>query len=162
MSSFLAALLIAQGVVTLPVRVEDQDGNVKAIPGPKPVLVIYEDQEGGKENLHAKDVIGRLNTPPANRAFVDVLPVADLEKWNWWPARKHALAEIQKTARDKRTTIFIDWSGAGRRAWGLAKKRSALVLVGTDGRVLFSSEGELPPARLEALVALLRGFGMKP
>jgi hypothetical protein len=158
----LALLLIAQSAVAPPVRVEDQNGNVKSIPGDKPMLVIYEDQDGGKTNLHAKDVIGRINTNTANQAKVDVLPVADLEKWNWWPAKSHALKDIQKTAVEKRTTIYLDWTGAVRKAWNLAKKRSSLVLVGTDGKVLFASEGDISEARLQELIARLVGFGVKP
>jgi Bacterial protein of unknown function (YtfJ_HI0045) len=124
--------------------------------------VIYEDQEGGKTNLHAKEVIGKINSSTANQAKVDVYPVADLEKWNWWPAKGHALKDIQKTAAAKKTTIYLDWAGAVRKAWNLAKHRNSLILVGTDGTVLFSSEGDLSEARLQELIAKLVAFGVQP
>jgi hypothetical protein len=158
----VALLLIAHGAVAAPVRVEDQNGNARNVPGARPVLVIYEDQEGGKTNLHAKEVIGKINSSTANQAKVDVYPVADLEKWNWWPAKGHALKDIQKTAAAKKTTIYLDWTGAVRKAWNLAKHRNSLILVGTDGRVLFSSEGDLSEARLQELIAKLVGFGVQP
>ncbi|MFI5291062.1 MAG: hypothetical protein ACHQ17_15485, partial [Polyangia bacterium] len=82
MIGFFAALLIAQGALAPSVTVVDQLGRSKSAPSAqKPVLVIYEDQDGGKENQHAKQVIGRINSSAANQAKIDVLPVANLEKW---------------------------------------------------------------------------------
>ncbi len=155
------ALLIAEGTVAPQVRVQDQDGHEKTLPANHPILVIYEDQDGGKQNHHAKDVIGKLNTDKANQARVDVLPIADLEKWNWWPAKKYALADIQKQARQKRTTIYLDWTGQLRKSWQLDKAKNHLILIGTDGKVLFTSQGECPPAVLDRLLSILAGFGFK-
>lgn len=159
----LLALLV--GAVVSPVSVIDQDGHGKAIPSGKPMLLIYEDQDGGKQSQHCKEVLGKINSSVENQQKVDVLAVADLEKWNWWPAKKYALADIQKTAREKKTTIYLDWTGAVRKAWGLAAKKNNLILVGaaTDGgRVLFASEGECSDAQLKELVGKLVSFGVKP
>jgi hypothetical protein len=161
-SLLVTLLLIAEGVVAAPIRIDDQNGHARSVPGAKPTLVIYEDQDGGKENTHAKDVLGKINTKLENQARVDVLAVADLEKWNWWPAKKYALADIQKTAKEKRTTVYLDWTGAVRKAWGLQPRHSYLILVAPDGRVLFSSQGDLSPARLSELIARLQTFGVVP
>ena len=161
MMGFFAALLIAQGALAPSVTVVDQLGRSKSAPSAKkPVLVIYEDQDGGKENQHAKQVIGRINSSAANQAKIDVLPVANLEKWDWWPARKYALADIRKKAAAQRTTIYLDWKGQVRKAWDLPKGHSSLILLGTDGKVRFSSEGELSAARLKELLALLASLGL--
>jgi hypothetical protein len=159
----LLALLV--GALASPVSVVDQDGNPRNVPSAKPTLLIYEDQDGGKQSQHCKDVVGKINTSVENQRKVDVFPVADLEKWNWWPAKKYALADIQKTAKEKRTTIYLDWTGAVRKAWGLAKKKNNLILVAPlsdGGKVLFASEGECTDAQLAELVAKLTSFGVKP
>ena len=155
------ALLIAEGTVAPQARVRDQDGHEKIIPAGRALLVIYEDQEGGKQSHHAKDLIGKLNTDKANQSRVDVVPIADLEKWNWWPAKKYALADIQKQAREKHTTIYLDWTGQLRKSWQLDKAKNHLILIGTDGRVLFASQGECPQSSLDRLLALLASFGFK-
>src|SRR5205814_1324588 len=129
-------LLIAQGAIAPPVKLEDQSGNVRDVPGPRPTLLIYEDQDGGKQNQHAKDVLGKLNSTKENQSKIDVLPVADLEKWNWWPAKKYALADLRKTAATKNTTIYIDWTGQVRKSWNLSKAKNHLILLAPDGKVL--------------------------
>ena len=47
-----------------------------------------------------------------------------------------------------------------RKAWDLPKGHSSLILLGTDGKVRFSSEGELSAARLKELLALLASLGL--
>lgn len=161
MIGLLTALLIAQGALAPTATVVDQHGAARAVPSAsRPTLVIYEDQDGGKENQHAKAVIGRINTSLSNQAKLDVLPVADLEKWNWWPAKKYALADVQKTAAKNRTTVYIDWTGGLRKAWSLPKGHSCFVLIGPDGKVRFASQGELSEVRLRELVALLAALGL--
>jgi predicted transcriptional regulator len=46
-----------------------------------------------------------------------------------------------------------------RKAWGLTEHKSALVLTGADGKVLFAGEGPLTEAQLASLVAELKKLG---
>ena len=153
---------LAVGAMVSAVSVVDQDGNPRNVPSAKPTLLIYEDQDGGKQSQHCKDVIGKINTPKENQEKVDVVAIADLEKYNWWPAKKYALADIQKMAKDKKTTIYLDWTGSIRKAWGLQKAKNNLILVGTDGKVLYASEGECSESQLKELIAKMVSFGVKP
>jgi hypothetical protein len=154
------ALLLAAGATVAPVRVEDQDAHARSIPSGKPTLVIYEDQDARAQSRHAKDVIGRVNTLVENQARVDVLPIADLEKWNWWPAKKYALADIRKKAKETRSTIYLDWTGALRKSWGLERKQSHLVLVDGSGRVLWAHAGECGDDCLRELIGKLAALGV--
>src|SRR5688572_28038487 len=132
------ATLIGVGQIAPPATLSDDQGGSRTLPeGAAPVLVIYEDQEGGKQNRAMKDLIAAWHDPPANRDKLVVWPVADLSKWNWWPARKHALKDVQRAAREGNTRILIDWTGALQKAWGLARKRNSVVLV-VDGKVRFA------------------------
>lgn len=161
MLAFVIAL-VARGAVAPSVTVADSAGRPHRFPdAAKPMLVIYEDQDGGKDNRHAKEVLGRVNASAENRAKVEAIAVADLEKWNWWPARKYALDDIRKAESAKATTILLDWKGEIRKAWGLPKGKNSLILVAPDGKVLWSSEGTISDAQIEELLALLRSLGLK-
>jgi predicted transcriptional regulator len=154
--------LVARGAVAPPVTVADSTGRPRRFPdATKPMLVIYEDQDGGKDNRRAKEILGRVNASAENRAKVEAVAVADLEKWDWWPARKYALDDIRKTEAQKATTILLDWKGEIRKAWGLPKGKNSLILVAPDGKVLWSSQGTLSEAQIEELLALLRSLGLK-
>ncbi len=154
--------LLAVGALAPRVYVPDHRNDLRSFPDEKQaLLVIYEDQDGGKQNKPIKEILGKLNSDPKNRAKVDVVAVADLEKWSWWPARKYALADVQKAATEKKTTIYLDWKGELRRTWGLSKGKSNLVLVGTDGIVRFASEGPITDEQQKALLAELARMGVQ-
>jgi hypothetical protein len=157
----VAFFALNAGQVAPAVSFTDQSGNVRKVPAQKPVLVIYDDDEGRKTNHKAKDLLGKLNSSLENQALVDVFPVADLAKWDWFPAKNFALKEIRQTAKDKKTTIYLDWKGEVRKAWGLAKGKSNLVLVGTDGKVLFQSQGECTQQQIDELVGILVKLGWR-
>jgi predicted transcriptional regulator len=153
--------LLTVGTTAPPVRLQDQSGNARAVPDPnQALLLIYEDQDGGKQNTYAKQLLGELNAKPENRAKVDAIAVADLEKWNWWPAKKYALADVQKAAAAKKTTIYVDWKGEVRKLWGLSKAQNHLILIDRSGHIQFASQGELSPAQLKDLLAHLATLGV--
>jgi len=148
----------AAGVVTL----DDELGKKHVLPeAGQPLLVVYEDQDGGKQNKATKALIGAYNDPLPNRAKLTVWPVADLSKWNWWPAKGHATKDVKKSAEQSNTHILIDWTGALHKAWGLKKGKNSIILVGADGKVRFSSEGEQSTEQRTALEAELKALGLE-
>ena len=156
---FLATLAVGQGVA--PVTLDDDLGVHHALPeAGQPLLVVYEDQEGGKQNHAMKDLIAAYHDPIANRAKLTVWPVADVSRWNWWPAKSHALADVKKAAQKDNTRILLDWTGALQKAWGLRRKTCSVVLLGADGKVRFASEGEATPQQRDALERELQALGL--
>jgi hypothetical protein len=144
------------------VTVEDTNGKSQAVPDAKlPVLVIYEDQNAGKQNERARQVVGRISDRILNQNKLLIMAVGDLEKWNWWPARKYALKDLQRIARQENTTLYCDWKGALRRAWGLTRGKSGYLLVDVAGTVRFAGEGTLSAAQLDELVAKMAELGAK-
>jgi hypothetical protein len=158
-ASALAAPTTGAGVPY--VVVEDTKGKAHKLPDAQvPVLVIYEDQDAGAQNVRAKELVGAYNRLAENHTKLEVWPVADLQKWNWWPAKKYVFAKIREIAKKENTAIFLDWAGVVRGAWGLTKGKSAYVLVAVDGRVLFAGEGTLSEAQLRELDGQLRALGL--
>ena len=61
-------------------------------------------------------------------------------------AQRHAAA----------STSFIAWSGGVRKAAGFTKGMSTIMLMGRDGKVLFSHEGAMAGPERTRLLALLK------
>jgi hypothetical protein len=144
-----------------PIRVERIDGQSKALPGgPLPLLIQYEDKDAQKQNLKLKVALGRVNGNPGNVERYEYVPVADVENWDWWPARKYVLDDLRAIAERKHMAVYADWKGTLRKAWGFARGHSAILLVGADGRPRFVGEGPLSDAQLAALMTALRDVGV--
>ncbi|MDB4969897.1 MAG: hypothetical protein JWN44_5586, partial [Myxococcales bacterium] len=131
----------------------------RPLPDARPVLVMYEDQDAQKQNEHARQVLGKITDRAENRARFEFVAVADVDKWNWWPAKKYVLADLKKIAEKENTRLFADWTGAVRKAWGFKPHKSVLLLATADGKVKFAGEGTLTEAQLAALVAELKALG---
>jgi hypothetical protein len=151
-------------VGTVPARVEVENVAARAmrpLPDARPVLVMYEDKDAQAQNDKARKVLGKINDREENRARFEFAAVADVGAWNWWPAKKYVLEDLQKIAKRENTTLFADWTGAVRKAWGLKPHKSTLVLTAADGKVLFAGEGTLSDAQLAALVGELKKLGCR-
>ena len=157
-----ARALPAVGVVPARVEVENVAARrMRPLPDARPVLVMYEDKDAQTQNEHARKVLGRITDRAENRAIFEFAAVADVASWNWWPAKRYVLADLQKIAARDNTVLFADWTAALRKAWGLKAHLSTLVLTAADGKVLFAGEGTLSEAQLTALVAELRKLGCR-
>lgn len=54
------------------------------------------------------------------------------------------------------SSIVLDAKGMARNAWGLNPESSAIVLLGKDGKVLFAKDGQLAPADIDKVMALIK------
>src|SRR5262249_15023710 len=138
------------------------DGRARSVPARLPVLIFYEDKDAGTQNVRAREILGKFVDNTANRSKFEFLAIADVEKWDWWPARKYVLADVRAVAKKDATTVLLDWKGALRKEWGLAKGKSGVLLVAADGRVLFAGEGTLTDAQIREAAARLRELGAVP
>jgi hypothetical protein len=157
-----ARALPSKGAVLPPIQVDDVSaGHLRPLPDHHPVLVMYEDRDAQKQNVHARDVLGKITDRPENRACFEFVAVADVAEWDWWPPRKYVLEDLRKTAKRENTALFADWKAALRKQWGAKAHKSVLLLAGADGKVLFSGEGTLSEAQLTALVQELALLGCR-
>lgn len=139
-----------------PVVVKDTSGRPHALPDAAgAVLLLYEDRDTQDENAELKRTLAAgMMAPDAHPRF-RLMPVADLEGYDWWPARNYALDAIRKEEKKDDGTVYLDWSGAVRKQWGLPRKRASVVLVASDGRALFQGSGRLTPQQLAELLQRL-------
>lgn len=144
------------------VAFEDAGGHAVSLPTPgHSTLIFYEDKDAGKQNQHTRDIVGPITDRPENRAKLAFMAVADLEKWNWFPARQYALKELHKVEKKESITLYCDWHGVVRKAWNLTKGKSGIILLDDAGAVRFFGEGPLAPAQTEDLVRQLTALGVK-
>ena len=134
---------------------EDRTFELQGVRG-KPILVLYEDKDSAKVNVALKDGLARLARGDRYRNAVALVPVADVERYDYWPVRGFVKDAIRDESRKIGATIYCDWNGSFRRATQLAKNTSSVMLIGRDGRVLFTWEGQVPKDERERLLAMLR------
>lgn len=134
---------------------EDRAFDLHGVRG-KPTLVLYEDKDSAKVNLALKDELSNLARGDRYRSAVALVPVADVERYDYWPVRGFVKDAIRDESRKIGATIYCDWDGSFRRATRLAKNTSSVMLIGKDGRVLFAWEGQVPKEERDRLLALLR------
>jgi hypothetical protein len=153
------ALAVPREGATAPnAKLEDADGRVselKAMRG-KPILIVYEDRDSAKQNEALKRELGELARGERYRAKIALAAVADVSAWDFWPAKGFVRDAIRDESKKQGTTIYCDWTGAFRSTYKLRRGVSSVVLIGTDGRVVFAAEGALPMDQRKRLVSLLR------
>jgi hypothetical protein len=153
-----ATALPAVGALRPAARVVDADNrglDLRAING-KPILVLYEDQGSAKMNDALKADLSRLARGDRYRNAVALVPVADVQGYDFWPARGFVKDAIRDESKKAGATIYCDWDGTFQRAAGFRRGTSSVMLVGRNARVLFASEGALTREQREQLIGLLR------
>lgn len=139
-------------------KVVDAEGrglDLHAIKG-KPTLLVYEDKEATKQNLELKTQLSKLASGDKYRKAIALVAVADVEGYDYWPARGFVKSAIRSESKKLGNTIYVDWDGSMRRLSGFTKGMSTIILVGSDGKIMFSHEGKMAKAEREKLLSLLR------
>jgi len=144
------------------VELRDLEGRLRIWPPHRAMVVCWEDDRSSKQKQAAHGVVGRYSDNGANRDVFDLIVVADLERWDFWPARGHAVASIKKTQTQESTPVWIDWKGTLRKAAHLHKGESAFFVVDANGRVRFAAQGALDVAQRRALDEAIAGLGAVP
>jgi hypothetical protein len=119
--------------------------------------VLYEDKASATQNAAFKEELGKLAADGRYRAAVELVPVADVSGYDFWPVRGFVASAIRDESRRWGATIYCDWSGRFRSAFDLHRGVSNVLLIGRDGSILFAKEGALDAAERGRLLAMLRG-----
>ena len=139
--------------------IQDVDGKVRPLPDPHiAVLLIYEDRKAGGQNRHVDPLLIKLRRP-VNATKVELLPIADVESYDFWPAHSIVTKHIRGLIAREKLPIYCDWHGAIRRALGVEPGHSLLVLLDSEGRVRFAGSGPIPAAEEASLAARLTELG---
>lgn len=124
--------------------------------GRQPVLVVYEDKASAEQNAALKRELSVLAQGDRYRSRVAVVPVADLQGYDYWPVRGFVRDAIRDESHKVGIPIYCDWDGGARAALELRRGVSSVVLYDADGRVAWAHEGAVPEAQRRAFFSLLR------
>lgn len=149
--------LVKEGASAPNAKVEDADGKVlqmQTLKG-KPILIVYEDRDSSKQNQALKDDLAKLAAGDKYKTTIALAAIADVSSYDWWPAKGFVKDAIKEESKKQKTTIYCDWDGGFRKAYGIKRGVSNIILVGRDGKVLFAVEGAMSADSRKRLVSLL-------
>jgi hypothetical protein len=124
--------------------------------GVRPLLVLYEDKGSVMQNILFKRELSELAQGDRYKSRVVLAAVADVADYDYWPVRGFVRDAIKGESRKVGTPIYCDWNGGVRRAFGVRRGASNVVLYGRDGKVVFAYEGAMPDDVREHAIDLLR------
>jgi len=139
-------------------HVVDADGralHLSKIRG-KPILILYEDRDSASVNAAFKSDLSALAKGDRYRDAVALVPVADVQGFNFWPVRGFVKSAIRTESKKAGATIYCDWDGTFQRAAGITRGTSSVILIGRGERVLFAAEGQLSSDQRARVLSLLR------
>ncbi len=123
----------------------------------KPAILFYEDKDSTGLNQPLKDELFVRGKAQGLLGAASVVAVANLQAFNWFPARNFARAGVRDAEKKAGVPVLIDWEGAlTRPPLALPAKSSTVLVLSPQGEVLFSHSGQLTPAQREEVFSLLK------
>ena len=154
----LVLALVGAGAMRPAAKVSDADGRVldlRAVKD-KPTLILYEDKDSSRLNAAFKADLAQLARGDRYRNAVVLVPVADVQGYDYWPVRGFVKDAIRDESKKVGATIYCDWDGAFQRAVGFRRGTSTVLLIGRDARVRFAVEGPLSKEQRAEVLTLLK------
>ncbi|MBF5042991.1 MULTISPECIES: hypothetical protein [Myxococcaceae] len=122
----------------------------------RPVVLIYEDRHSVQLNQPLKEALFERGRASGALDAVALVAVANLESFNFFPARGIALSFVRDAEKKAGVPIFVDLQGAlGEAPWGLPDRTSSVLLLDRQGAEVFRASGALSAADTERFFAVL-------
>ena len=122
----------------------------------KPAVVFYEDKESTSLNQRVKDELFKRGKEHELLTSVEVVAVANVQGFDWFPARNFVLAAVKKTEKDFKVPVYCDFTGALSKApWNLDKTGATTMVINRSGEVVWKATGKLSDSQTEALFSAL-------
>jgi len=155
--AFEAAALIRTGSPLGDFKVHDYRDkaySLSALHTGKAALIVFEDKDAGKQNQAFKKRFAALQKTLGGK--IVLIPVADVSDYDYWPAKGFVKDALRDAGKKVGVKVYADWSGKGKTALGAGAKRSHLVLVDRNRKVLWASAGQLTQVQEDKLVELVK------
>jgi hypothetical protein len=123
----------------------------------RPTLIVYESSASRTQNWPFKKKLKDLVQNTASyREQVALVPIADVEGYNFWPVRGFAADAVRSESQRIGWPIYCDWKGDLRKALDVKQGMSSVILLDRTGKVIFASEGPLAEEEQQHVLELLR------
>lgn len=121
-----------------------------------PTVLFYEDRGSAALNQETKDELFARGKERGLLTAARVVAVANLQGYNWFPARDLALAGVRDAEKTAGIPILVDWSGTlSAPPWSLPSRTSSILVLDPSGRVVFERSGRLSKADRAELFEVL-------
>jgi hypothetical protein len=132
------------------------DGRLATLSGDGPAVVFYEDRASTGINAHVKAALADHADDDTLRRAVRVVPVANIARYDFPPAREIALAFLRRLERRVHVPILVDLDGTlTAPPWKLPDDTSSVVVLDAGGTPVWRRSGRLSDADVDALFATL-------
>ncbi len=126
----------------------------------QPVILFYEDKDSTGLNQPLKEELFERGKARGLLEAAGVLAVANLEKFNFFPARQIALSYVRDEEKKAGVPILVDLEGTlGGAPWELPTKTSTVMLMDASGAVVYRYSGRMSEAErqvfFQALASLI-------
>jgi hypothetical protein len=112
----------------------------------KPVILFYEDKESTTLNLPLKTELFARGREKGLLQSAFVVAVANLEKYDFFPAREIALSYVRDEEKKAGVPILVDLKGTlGLAPWKLPTKTSTVLLLNAEGTPVYKHSGRMKP-----------------
>ncbi|MCE9672185.1 hypothetical protein LY474_30710 [Myxococcus stipitatus] len=122
----------------------------------KPIILFYEDKESTTLNAGLKE---DLFARGKERDLLDaawVVAVANLQKFDFFPARRIALSYVRDEEKKVGVPILVDLKGTlGEPPWSLPTKTSNVLLLDANGALVYRHSGRMKPEEQAAFFVAL-------
>ncbi|AKF79632.1 hypothetical protein SAMN05443572_101829 [Myxococcus fulvus] len=151
----LAAALLSQGALASNLPDGPQDATLRTSSGDevrlsrwrgKPVILFYEDKDSTKLNAGLKEELFARGKERNLLGAATVVAVANLMKFDFFPARQIALSYVRDEEKKVGVPILVDLKGAmGEAPWTLPLKTSNVLLLDAQGVLIYRHSGKMKP-----------------
>nr|BDT31324.1 peroxiredoxin family protein [Myxococcus sp. MH1] len=151
----LAAALLSQGALASNLPDGPQDATLRTSSGEevrlsrwrgKPVILFYEDKDSTKLNAGLKEELFARGKERNLLGAATVVAVANLMKFDFFPARQIALSYVRDEEKKVGVPILVDLKGAmGEAPWMLPLKTSNVLLLDAQGVLVYRHSGKMKP-----------------
>ncbi len=122
----------------------------------KPVILFYEDRHSTTLNSSFKEALFERGKALGLLEAAWVVAVANLEPFNFFPARQIALSHVKAEERRWGIPILVDLKGTlGKAPWALPKKTSSVLLLDGSGAIVYRYSGRMSEQEQEAFFQAL-------
>lgn len=121
------------------------------------VVLFYEAREHTNDNRVLKDTLERFVRDNRLEKRLVLLPMADVEAYNFTPANHFARTAIRSVAKQIRREIWIDWHGQLKKPpFGFVGEQSHIAVLNAKGELTFRSSGVITAAQRSELFKTIR------
>ncbi|GMU59091.1 MAG: hypothetical protein IT380_10535 [Myxococcales bacterium] len=122
----------------------------------KPTVLFYEDRDSTKLNQHVKDALFEAGAKRGLLDAVDVIAVANVAKYDWFPARSFVLKAVRDVEQEFHVPVYCDFKGQlSAPPWSLPAKTSTVVVLSAAGVPVLTLKGRLSEAEVAQVFAAL-------